>query len=101
MRKQGDAMDEEDDGPRRSFTGRGRFRPSRAKLQGGVDENGVQQGGDERTATDIDGRRGIRRVLPSAEAEQAWLWQDMAAAAKIFEGENGNPSSGGSLWRRL
>ena len=34
-------------------------------------------------------------------AEQGRLRRDMAAAAKGFEGENGNPSSGESLWPRL
>ena len=96
-----EAVDGEDDGPRRSFTVRGQFKPFATKLQGGTDETKGQNGGYERTVTAIDGWRRIWRLSPSAEAEQTRLRRDMAAAAKGNEGGNGNPRLRGSLWLRL
>ena len=54
-----DTVDGDEDVPRRSFTALGRFRPTQTNLQEGIDENGVQQGENKRTATAIDGQRRI------------------------------------------
>ena len=91
----GEAVDGDEDVPRRASTARGRFNAPRPELQEENAQKGVQKDGNERTASIDDGRRRILEDSPSAMAEQGRLWREMAAAAKGKEGRNGTLGSGG------
>ena len=85
----GGAVDGDEDGPRRTSTALGRFREARPELQEEDAQKGVQDDGNERTVSIVNGRRRIWRSSPSAMAEQGRLWRVMAAAAMGKEGRNG------------
>ena len=88
-----DAVDGDEDEPRRRRTTRRRIRLSRAILQEGRAQNRLQEEGYARMAPIIDGRRRILRNSPATTAEQGTPWLTMAAAADGIDRRNGNPSS--------
>ena len=87
--------------PRRTSTLRERFKAPRPELQEEDAHKGLQENGNERTASIVDGRRRILEDSPSAMAEQGRLWRVMAAAAMGKGWRNGTLGLRGSLWLRL